>query len=157
MKRKKTIVSFLVIAVCAAVACCALSSARAETEEQKKEKTQFRDDVDKQLAEMGMPLLTGIEWQKATQAEKVSFVWGICHVITIEQMLMEKFPSLKVQNFSAKAAEGLAGAKLNDIVLAADGYYAANPAKLDVPVIRVIWDALIKPKLKTGIAGHPLQ
>ncbi len=157
MQRKKTIFSWLVIAVCVAVTCCALSAARAETEEQKKEKAQLRDDVDKQLKEMGMPLLTGIEWQKAVQAEKVGFVWGICHVITIEQMLMEKFPSLKVQNFSAKAAEGLAGAKLNDIVLAVDGYYAANPANLDAPVIRVIWDVLIKPKLKTGIAGNPLQ
>ena len=28
---------------------------------------------------MGMPLLTGIEWQKATQSEKVAFVWGVCH------------------------------------------------------------------------------
>jgi hypothetical protein len=157
MKRKKMIFSSLGIAICVAVACCALSAARAETEEQTKEKAQLRDDVDRQLKEMGMPLLTGIEWQKAAQAEKVGFVWGICHVITIEQMLMEKFPSLKVQNFSAKAAEGLAGTKLNDIVHAVDGYYAANPAKLDVPAIRVIWDALIKPRLATGIAGNPLQ
>jgi hypothetical protein len=157
MKRKKTIFRRLVIAVCMAVACCSLSAARAETEEQKKEKAQFSADVDKQLDEMGMPLLTGIAWQKATQAEKIGFVWGICHVITIEKILAEKLPSLKVQNFSAKAAEGLAGAKINDIVLAVDGYYAANPTQLDVPVIRVIWDTLVKPQLKTGIAGHPLQ
>jgi hypothetical protein len=157
MKRNKTIFSWLIIATCMAVACCSLSAARAETDEQKKERAQFRDDVDKQLEEMGMPLFTGIAWQKATQAEKVAFVWGICHVITIEKMLAEKLPSLKVQNFSAKAAEGLAGAKINDIVLAVDGFYAAHPAQLDVPVVRVIWDAQIKPKLKTGIAGHPLQ
>lgn len=58
---------------------------------------------------MGMQLLTGDIWQQAPPDDKVAFVWGVCHVITLENALMKKLPSLKVDNFSAKAAEGLAG------------------------------------------------
>jgi hypothetical protein len=51
----------------------------------------------------------------------------------------------------------MAGMKLNDIVLKVDEYYAANPTQLDTAVVRVMWDTVIKPNLKTGIAGQPLQ
>jgi hypothetical protein len=135
--------------------------ARAENEQQKQERTRLKqevkEEVKQQIKEMGMPLFTGDIWQQAPQDDKVAFVWGICHVVTLEKALMEKLPSLKVKNFSAKAAEGLTGLKINDIVNAVDECYASDPAKIDVPVVKVIWDELIKPKLKTGIAGYPLQ
>jgi hypothetical protein len=105
---------------------------------------------------MGVKLLTGTIWQKATQDEKVAFVWGFCHVVTIEQGLMETFPQLKVENFSAKVVEGMAGMKMNNIVRKVDEYYAANSSQIEAPVVRVIWDTVIKPNLKTGVAGRPL-
>jgi hypothetical protein len=51
----------------------------------------------------------------------------------------------------------MAGMKINDIVRTVDDFYTASPAQMGKPVIGVIWDAIVKPKLKTGIAGHPLQ
>ena len=127
--------------------------AAAQAEEQKK----VKENVSKQFSDMGVKLLTGTIWQKATQDEKVAFVWGFCHVVTIEQGLMETFPQLKVENFSAKVVEGMAGMKMNDIVRKVDEYYAANPTQLDTAVVRVMWDTVIKPNLKTGVAGRPLQ
>ena len=127
--------------------------AAAQAEEQKK----VKENVSKQFSDMGVKLLTGTIWQKATQDEKVAFVWGFCHVVTIEQGLMETFPQLKVENFSAKVVEGMAGMKMNDIVRKVDEYYAANPTQLDTAVVRVMWDTAIKPNLKTGVAGRPLQ
>jgi len=157
MKKRGMIYGVWVVALCVAVSGLALCVVQAETEQQKQERAQVKADVNKQLEEMGMPLLTGIEWQKATQSEKVAFVWGVCHVVTIEQILAQKFPSLKAEDFSAKVAEGMSGLKINDIVAAVDEYYAANPSQLGKPAIGVMWDKMIKPKLKTGIAGHPLQ
>jgi hypothetical protein len=87
----------------------------------------------------------------------VAFVWGFCHVVTIEQGLMETFPQLKVENFSAKVVEGMAGMKMKDIVRKVDEFYAVNPTQLDIAVVRVIWGEVIKPNLKTGVAGRPLQ
>ena len=131
----------------------ARTSLAVETEARK----QLRETVNKQLADMGIKLLNGTIWQKASQDEKVAFLWGFCHVVTIEQALMAQYPQLKVENFSAKVVEGMAGMKLNDIVLKVDEYYAANPTQLDTAVVRVMWDTVIKPNLKTGIAGRPLQ
>jgi len=47
---------------------------------------------------------------------------------------------LKVENFSAKVAEGMAGVPINDIVRKIDEYYAANPTQMDTPVVMVMWD-----------------
>ena len=153
MKNKKLIVIACVLGAFMLLAGIARTALAAETEEQKK----VKENVSKQFSDMGVKLLTGTIWQKATQDEKVAFVWGFCHVVTIEQGLMETFPQLKVENFSAKVVEGMAGMKMNDIVRKVDEYYAANPTQLDTAVVRVMWDTVIKPNLKTGIAGRPLQ
>jgi hypothetical protein len=130
-----------------------VTTALAETEAQKR----LRENVNQQLAAKGIKLLNGAIWQKASQDEKVAFVWGFCHVVIIEEALMDVYPQLKVENFSAKVAEGMTGVKMNDIVRKIDEYYAAHPSDLEEPVIRVMWETLIKPNLKTGVAGQPLQ
>ncbi len=161
MKKCRMIYIGMLLGIFVFVAGFASGVLRAEAEQQKQEREQLRkevkEEVRKQIEKMGMQILTGDIWQKAPQDDKVSFVWGVCHVVTIEQALMKEFPSLKVENFSAKAAEGLVGLKINDIVREVDEYYVENPSKLETPVVTVIWDRLIKPKLKTGIAGKPLE
>jgi len=152
MENKKLIVVACVMGVFILLAGTALTALASGTEEQK----QVQENLKKQFSDMGMPVLTGTTWQKATQDEKVAFVWGFCHVVTIEQGLMETFPRLKVENFSAKVVEGMAGTKMKDIVRKVDEYYAANPTQLDTAVVRVMWDTVIKPNLKTGVAGRPL-
>ena len=153
MKNRKLLCIVCLLGAFMLLAGIARTSLAAETEAQK----QLRENVNKQLADMGIKLLNGTIWQKASQDEKVAFVWGFCHVVTIEQALMDVYPQLKVENFSAKAVEGMAGVKMNDIARKVDEYYAANPGDIEVPVIRVMWETLIKPNLKTGVAGQPLQ
>jgi len=161
MKKQIWVVLRLIVIMVIVTIPFTVGVSQAETDQQKKEAQQLRQDVQqqvtKQIGEMGMPILTGTTWQQSPQDDKVSFVWGFCHVVAIEDALMQKLPSLKVENFSAKVTEGLAGLKINDIVRTVDEYYAANPSKLDVPVVRVIWDTMVKPKLKTNIGGYPLQ
>jgi hypothetical protein len=153
MKNKKLLMVVCALGAFILLAGIARTASAAETEEQK----QLRENVTKQLSDIGMPVLTGTVWQKAAQDEKVAFVWGFCHVVTIEQALMTQLPQLKVENFSAKVVEGMAGMKMNDIVRKVDEYYAENPSQIEVPVVRVMWDTAIKPNLKTGVAGLPLQ
>jgi len=153
MKNKKLIVVACVLGAFMLLAGSARTALAAENEALK----QLRETVNKQLAEMGIKLLNGTIWQKASQDEKVAFLWGFCHVVTIEQALMSQYPQLKVENFSAKVVEGMAGMKLNEIARKVDEYYAANPGDIEVSVVRIMWDTVIKPNLKTGIAGRPLQ
>jgi hypothetical protein len=153
MKNRRLMCTVCILGAFLLLAGTARTALAEGTEEQK----QVQENLKKQFSEMGMPVLTGTTWQKATQDEKVAFVWGFCHVVTIEQGLMETFPQLKVENFSAKVVEGMAGTKMKDIVRKVDEYYEANPTQLDTAVVRVMWDTVIKPNLKTGVAGRPLQ
>ncbi len=111
-----------------------------------------------------MPLLKGEQWQKMEPNSKVAFIWGAAHVVLIEAILMEELPELRRENFSAKVVESRQERKkagtamtINQIIDAIDQYYKDHPDKLEMPVMGVIWEAGVKPNLKTGIAGRPLK
>ena len=118
-------------------------------------------------AEKYMPLLKGDQWLKLDPNSKVAFIWGAAHVILIELILMEEFPELRVENFSAKVRESrtarqkagtpLSKMTINEAISQIDQFYKDNPGKRDVSVIRVIWDVGVKPHVKTNIAGRPLK
>ena len=102
-------------------------------------------------------MLRGDVWMTMSPDEKVAYLWGAGDVVDLEQALWEIHPELKQGNFSAKVVEGMADIPMNDIVATVDEWYRANPDKRNLTVIRVIWDTLIKPNLKTGIAGGPVE
>jgi hypothetical protein len=112
-----------------------------------------------------MPLLKGQQWQGLDPDAKVAFIWGVAHTILVELVLMEEFPELRTENFSAKVAEARAARvkalgkamTINEVVSAIDQYYKEHPDQLGKPVLIVIWNVGIKPFLKTGIAGRPLK
>jgi hypothetical protein len=112
-------------------------------------------DLSLELKEM--PVLTGEEWQTFQPDTKIAFIWGVGHVVTIEEHVIQRHPELSRQGFTAKLAEGLRGIPMNTIIQEIDTYYQKNPDDLDLPVMRVIWSQLVKPKLKTGIADRPLH
>ena len=119
--------------------------------------------VEKDMAKV-MPLLRGEQWQKMDSNAKVAFLWGVAHVILLEQELMEKFPELRKENFSAKVVEARAARvkagtamTINEVVSGIDQYYKEHPDQLGTPVLGVLWNVWIKPYLKTGIAGRPLK
>jgi hypothetical protein len=113
------------------------------------------NDLNLELKEM--PVLTGEEWQTFRPETKIAFIWGIGHVVTIEEHVIKRHPELSRQGFTAKLAEGLRGIPMNNIIQVIDSYYQNNPDDLDLPVMRVIWSQIVKPKLKTGVADQPLH
>lgn len=117
------------------------------------------EETIQQAVEREMPLLRGDLWIKMNEDSKVAFVWGAGHVVTIEEIIMQKYPELQRDSFVLKVVEATTNSpmKMVDVVAEVDKYYQANPDKLDTPVMRVIWDQLIKPKIKTGIAGKPIN
>jgi len=108
------------------------------------------------LSQSEVAVLKGDLWTTASRDSKVAFVWGVCSLIEVERIAMERIPEIKVRNISAVAAEGLKTISMNDIVRAVDDYYQANPGNLDVPVLRIIWDTMVVPRVKTGVADRPL-
>ncbi len=104
-----------------------------------------------------MPLLRGDTWLKMTQDEKVAFVWGMGHIITMEREHAELYPDLKKESFAAKMAEGLAGVPMNEVVGVVDKFYKDNPASAAEPVIKVVWNNLVKPKLVGATTSPPAE
>jgi hypothetical protein len=122
--------------------------------------TAFADQpavIDSGKALQEMPLLTGVEWQTLSRDAKFAFILGIGHVVTVEEHVVQRHPELKRDDFVAKLAEGLKGVPMRDIVQELDSFYRTNPDDLDLPVMRVIWSQLVKPKLASGPAGRPFN
>lgn len=103
------------------------------------------------------PLLNGRTWVNMSQDQKTAYIWGVGDVIDLEQELMEIYPELKRDSFVAKSVESIGDVSINDIVSTVDSFYSKNPDQIDLTVIRVMWETMIKPKIKTGIAGKPLE
>ncbi len=159
MNRMKLVSVFFMFAVF--VSCMGgpvdLLAAEAGTMKSTEQKVNQKSIETKLNDSLGMPMLKGDLWLKMTHDSKVAFVWGFGHVVTIENTLMEKYPELKKDSFTAKTAEGMSDMPMNDVVAKIDSYYKANPDKIEDPVTKVIWDTMIKPNIKTSIAGRPIQ
>jgi hypothetical protein len=50
--------------------------------------------------------------------------------------------------FSRRARDGLGNTSLGEAVNRIDAWYAANPGKLETPVVAVMWLDIAKPRLK---------
>ena len=107
--------------------------------------------------EIKAPLLTGRTLINMSQDQKTAYIWGAGDIIDLEQEIMEIYPELKRESFVTKAVEGIGDVKINDIVSSVDSFYKENPDRVNLSVIRVVWDTMIKPNIKTGIAGKPLR
>ena len=134
------------------VASLSLAVFAAESTEEKAVNKELEKDI-------GMPILDGDLWAKMTPDDKVAFVWGIWHVVSLEHYLMGKYPDLKRENFSAKVIEGCheKPMTMNEVVTIIDKYYQANPDQTKKPVIAVIWSSMVMPNITTGINGQPLK
>lgn len=154
MNKLKMVEIYLVIALFVGfIACSSDVLAGEKSPEQKAD----RKAIEKGLQDsLGVPILTGDLWQKMTDDSKVAFIWGFGYVVTIEQHLMDKYPELKRDSFVSKVVEGMADIPMNEVIARVDQYYSENPAEIKEPVIKAIWDTMIKPNIKTGIAGRPL-
>jgi hypothetical protein len=111
--------------------------------------------------EQVMPVLKGDTWVKMSNDEKISFLWGAGHVVSIQEVLARNNPDLKKSNtFVNKIMEARTNKPMtmNEVAAKVDEYYQANPDKLDKPVVEVIWKETIVPNLsQTQEPADPAQ
>ncbi|MHC1698016.1 MAG: hypothetical protein AB9919_08190 [Geobacteraceae bacterium] len=99
-----------------------------------------------------MPLLRGDTWLKMSHDEKIAFVWGMGHIITMERERTEQYPELKKLSFASKMADGLAGMPMDEVVNHVDRYYKDSPDKVTDPVVKALWVSAIQSKEMAGEA-----
>ena len=90
----------------------------------------------------------GNDWTRASADEKQAFMFGIANAVSVALGWDERHVPADQVTFSRRARDGLAGTTLGEAVIRIDAWYAANPQRLDTPVVAVIWLDIAKPKLK---------
>jgi hypothetical protein len=96
-----------------------------------------------------MDILTGDEWVKLGPGHKVMFISGVAHVVEFERHLIGKEPSRESKSLIPHLVYGLRGRPIKEVVKEIDLYYEANPGELELPVLHVLFRALVFPKLDT--------
>lgn len=90
----------------------------------------------------------GNDWTRASVDEKQAFLFGIANAISVALGWDERHVPADQVTFSRRARDGLAGTSLGEAVRRIDAWYAANPGRLETPVVAVIWLDIAKPKLQ---------
>jgi hypothetical protein len=104
--------------------------------------------VNAQAAAPQQRFANGNDWTGASMEERRAFVFGIANAISVGIGWDERHVPAGQTTFSRRAGAGLAGVSLGEAVRRIDAWYAANPGKMETPVVAVIWLAIAKPRLK---------
>lgn len=95
-----------------------------------------------------VPLITGEHWTKSTEQLKKVYLIGIANVLQVETAYHAATPPSDAQSFVPRFAKGLKGHTLDTVREGLDRWYAANPNRLQRPVIETIWFEMVVPGLQ---------
>ena len=94
-----------------------------------------------------IPQVTGVEWTKASEDQKKSYLIGIANLAEIEMAYQGTNPSPDTQSILPRMKRGLQGQTLDSVREGLNRWYAANPGRADRPVIETIWFEMVVPGL----------
>lgn len=97
-----------------------------------------------------VPLVDGTHWTKSSDDVKKAYLVGLANAVQIEVAYNADSPLPEKNSFSPRLAQGLKGHTLATVQEALDKWYAANPGRLQRPVIETIWFELALPGLKAA-------
>ena len=97
-----------------------------------------------------VPLVDGTHWTKSTNDVKKAYLVGLANAVQIEVAYNADNPLPEKNSFSPRLAKGLKGQTLATVQEALDKWYAANPDKLQRPVIETIWFEIALPGLNAA-------
>jgi hypothetical protein len=95
-----------------------------------------------------VPLITGEHWTKSTEQLKKVYLIGIANVIQVDTAYHAASPPSDVQSIVPRVAKGLKGHTLDSVREGLDRWYAANPDRMQRPVIETIWFEMVVPGLQ---------
>lgn len=95
-----------------------------------------------------VPLITGDHWTNSTEQLKKVYLIGIANVVQVETAYHAATPPSDSQSFVPRFARGLKGQTLDSVRETLDRWYAANPNRLQRPIIETIWFEVVVPGLQ---------
>ena len=94
-----------------------------------------------------VPLVTGEHWVKSTEQVKKAYLVGIANVLQVEAAFEGANPPSDAQSVVPRFVKGLKGQTLDTVREGLDKWYAANPDRVQRPVIETIWFEIVVPGL----------
>jgi hypothetical protein len=98
-------------------------------------------------AEVYLP--DGNDWEKSSQREQIAYLLGVSNTLTIGYVSDEKRLPGNQNTFTHRAVHGLHGTSVEKAASIIDAWYEKNPSQLDTPVLRVLWEQIGKPRVKS--------
>jgi hypothetical protein len=95
-----------------------------------------------------VPLATGEHWTKSSEQVKKAYLIGIANLAQLEAAYAGANRPADEQSVVPRMVRGLRGQTLDSVRDSLDRWYAANPDKLQRPIIETIWFELVVPGLK---------
>lgn len=95
-----------------------------------------------------IPLVTGEHWTKSSDEQKKAYLVGIANIAQVETAYHGTNPPSDAQSFVPRLVKGLKGQTLDGVRDALNRWYAANPDKLQRPVVETLWFELVVPGLR---------
>lgn len=92
-------------------------------------------------------LADGSDWTGASVEERRAFLFGIANAISVGIGWDERHVPAGQTTYARRFGAGLSGISLGESMRRIDAWYAANPGKLETPVVTVMWREIAKPKL----------
>ena len=97
-----------------------------------------------------IPVVTGALWTQSSEPVKKAYLVGIANAIQVESAYEAANPPSDAQSIVPRLARGMKGQTLDSVREGLDKWYAANPDKLQRPVIETIWFEMVVPGLATN-------
>jgi hypothetical protein len=95
-----------------------------------------------------VPIVTGEQWTTSSDEAKKAYLVGIVNLLEVERAYYGGNASANSQNIASRFEKGMQGQTLDSVRQGLDNYYAANPTKIQHPVIETIWFEMVLPGLK---------
>lgn len=95
-----------------------------------------------------IPVVTGEHWTKSSDDMKKVYLIGIANLLQVETAYFGANPPTDAQSFVPRLVRGLRGQTLDSVREALDRWYAANPGRLQRPVLETIWFEIVVPGLQ---------
>jgi hypothetical protein len=95
-----------------------------------------------------IPVVTGQHWTQSTEQVKKAYLVGIANAFQLEAAYEGNNPPPDGQSIVPRLMKGMKGQTLDSVREGLDKWYAANPDKLQRPVIETIWFEMVVPGLR---------
>ncbi|MFY0476121.1 hypothetical protein [Achromobacter marplatensis] len=94
------------------------------------------------------PIITGKQWTESDASHKKAYLLGIANLLQVERAYQERRKLNDTQTLVPRFTAGLQSHTLDSVRDGLDRWYAANPTKLDRPVIETLWFEIVVPGAK---------